>query len=243
MASQGSTSNFLFNSYPYVPVTWFPIGKRELVENKCQKLHADGVKKIRIGIDYNNDLSNRKAKWYRWLLSTLTEGLEVEPCFVKSPSRVSDLRYKPLLAEAIEEFVHSYGEAFTTVGLWRCQQNRISNLTAGNIYEQDFVFAISWSKYLGKKVNLGGICRADFNWILRMISSQVLKNVAVITLDPVDEDNCRYNHSFYRILKSLLEAKELDIAIHSPFLSDSSVKFRQTEPKSALLNTNLKITG
>lgn len=93
MTFQENNSNFLFNSYPYVPVTWFPVGKRELAENKYRKLHADGVRMIRIGIDYNNGISKRKTNWYRGLLTTLREEFEVEPCFIKSPSRDFSLQH------------------------------------------------------------------------------------------------------------------------------------------------------
>ena len=243
MTSQQNNPRFLINSYPYVPVTWFPVGKKKLAESKCNMLKKEGGKMIRVGIDYNSGMSKRKANWYRWMLPTLTDGFEIEPCFIKSPSRNSDLKHTPSLSESVEAFIHCYGEMFSSVGLWRCQQERLTDLSAENIFEQDFVFAISWSKHLGKWVNLCGICPTDFNWILRMISSQVLKNVAMITLDPVDEDLCGYNNSFCRILKSLMEAKGLDIKIHSPFRSDSSDNFDQTGSKSALLNTSWKITG
>lgn len=244
MTSNSSNPNFIIKDYPSVPVTWFPMGNKKQVESRCRKLHEDGVKLIRVGVDYANGISKRQAKWYKWLLSTLTIDFEVEPCFINPKSNISEVKYKPTLVEAIETFVHSYGETFNSVGLWRYEQEPFSKYNVENIYEQDFVFAISWSKHLGKKVNLGGVSPSDFNWITNMISSHLFNNVDAIYVEYRQEDHCLHNQMFGRILTNIFVAKGFDISIRSFQQADSTYEMLNPwEAKSTALNTTLKITG
>ncbi|MEB2778437.1 hypothetical protein SYJ56_24215 [Algoriphagus sp. D3-2-R+10] len=243
MSSYRNNPNFIFNDYPCVPVTWFPVGNKKLAESRCRKLQEDGVKIVRVGVDYANGISKRNAKWYKWLLSTLNIDFEVEPCFINPESKNSEVIYKPMLVEAIETFVHNYGETFNSVGLWRYEQEQFTTYNVENIYEQDFVFAISWTKHLGKKVNLGGISPSDFNWITRMISCHVFNNVGTIYVEYREEDHCLHNQMFGRILTNIFEAKGFDISIRSLQQTDSTYEMLNPwEAKSASPNTTLKIS-
>mgnify|MGYP003631393598 CR=1 FL=1 len=238
-------TNYMLNNNLYIPLSWFPLGKKKLVEKECKILQNKGKKKIRIGIDYSNGVSKRNTNWHKWLLMRLAVDFEVEPCLLFSHrDHMSTLsKRKHSLIEAIEGIVHECGDSFDCIGLYRSAYERYSQDTDANIFSQEFIFAINWAKHLGKRVHLGGICPEDFNWIINMITFQVLKNVSVISLDPIEVDRCRSHKYFYEILKSLLHAKGLDIEIRDSGLAYFNNSLERKESKSALLNTSLKITG
>ncbi|HEX8426088.1 NAD-dependent epimerase/dehydratase family protein [Hymenobacter sp.] len=170
---------------------WFRPGEFARVEQVLADLRALGVTELRTGVSWADYYTPEGADWYRWLLPTLAQQVNVLPCFLYTPPSLGERpktssppRQLKAYADFLDVFVTEHGEFFEWVELWNEPNNRTEydfTLDYGWFKFAEMVGgAAYWMKQRGKKTVLGGMSPIDPNWLHVMFERGVMQHIDAV---------------------------------------------------------------
>ncbi|WP_439489471.1 hypothetical protein [Algoriphagus sp.] len=207
-------------------ILWLPIRNKKQVNIEIDKLKAAGISKLKVGVDCIEFNTKKGIKGYDWLIPVLAENFDLELCFDNFPKKTIRGRVpKCMLPEIVEHFIFCHGAHFDSIQLCRQSLDRVQHTEEENIFAEAIVFAATWAKYLGKKVCLGKIQAADFEWISKLVSTRFFSHIDYIEIDKEVGGAKSSNTKFYeRVLRSLFQAKGVDTEIRYPQLTSNNLE-------------------
>ncbi len=206
-------------------IVWLPIRNKKQVNNEIDKLKISGIRKLKVGVDCMEFNTKKGIKGYDWLIPVLAESFDLELCFDNFPKKTLRRRTpKCLLPEIVEHFIFCHGDHFDSIQLCRQSLDRGKHSDEENIFAEAIVFAATWAKYLGKKVCLGKIQAADFEWVSKLISTRFFSHIDSIVIDKEGGGEKSSGTKFYeRALRSLFLAKGVDTKIRYSQLTSNDL--------------------
>ncbi|UZD23092.1 hypothetical protein PBT90_06755 [Algoriphagus halophytocola] len=190
---------------------WFPHTDLHSLKKRVNQYKSEGLESLRIGINCADLQDESIDLEYDQLFRVLGDNFLLQPCYVNSfslkPSGKS-------LAEIVEHHIHSFGDSFGWVELWRSSQDRQGITTdKDNIFSDRIVFTATLSKYFGKQVSLGGVQPGDFEWITNLICNHAHRSIRAIGIQNSASQEDANPLFLVNNLKSMIKAKQLDLEV------------------------------
>ncbi len=182
---------------------WFRPGEEQRVERAIEALDRIGITHLRTGVSWAEWMTPGGRDWYKWLMPTLTQRLDVLPCFSYTPPGLSEPPGTNVPPRDLKDygafvcyFIELLGEHFEWVELW----NEPDNHREWNAsFDADYArfaemvgMAGEWSRKLGKKTLLGGLANADPNFLSLMHDHGTLEH-----MDAVGVHGFPFSFEFY----------------------------------------------
>lgn len=170
---------------------WFHIGDRQHVEKVIQQLKELHITHLRTGFSWADYYTDRGEEWYDWLIPTLSEHVEVLPCFLYTPPSIgivpktsSPPKNPKDYADFLDMAISRFGKYFEWVELWN-EPNNISEYDytldeQWHIFTEMITLAAHWMKQLGKKTVLGGMSPIDPNWLTLLYERDVMQYIDAV---------------------------------------------------------------
>lgn len=170
---------------------WFQVGECERVEQVIESMKRIGMHEIRVNVSWADYHQPEGPHWYDWMLPRLARDLNVLPCFVGTPPKLSRSRRPSApprevsaFADFIEMMIARHEGDFEWVELW----NEPTNLSFW-----DWRLDPEWTQFgqmiraaaisvhqLGKKTVLPGLNPADPSWLSLMCWQGVMDHIDAV---------------------------------------------------------------
>ncbi len=168
-------------------VEWLRPDERDRVTPLLDELRRIGVRQLRTGISWADWHTPQGQAWYRWLLPTLAERVEVLPCLVYTPpSRGEEPRTNSPparlddYADWVGQMIEQFGRHFEWVEIWNEPNNpREWDSTLDPGFDKFAAMAGQAAREahrLGKKTLLGGLSPIDPNFVSNLHDKGALQH-------------------------------------------------------------------
>jgi CDP-paratose 2-epimerase len=170
---------------------WFRVGEYERVEAAIADLASLGVQRMRTGISWADFYSAAGAKWYDWMIPTISRHVELLPCFTYTPPSLgvaaktsSPPREPKAFADFLDVMITRYDRHFEYMELWNEPNNTSEWDWTLDCEWKTFCEMIGkaayWVQHRGKKTVLAGMSPIDPNWLALMFKRGVMEYIDIV---------------------------------------------------------------
>lgn len=172
-------------------VEWLRPGEHQRARQVLSDLSALGVGKLRTGFSWADWHTPQGKEWFKWLMETAAQTVELLPCFTYTPPSLgiepktaSPPRDPKAFADFIDLMISEFGHCFDWIELWN-EPNNLNDwdwrLDPGwHIFSEMIGMAAYWARQRGKKTVLAGMVHGDPNWLDIMCQRGVVEHIDAV---------------------------------------------------------------